>query len=153
VLPDERLPKHGPGRIFYEGPFGDFFLSEFTVTADGKKVRLARASQSYAGGKTSAQAAIDGDPQTGWSIEGGQGRPPTPAVNLRSPLESVGELGIKMLFERYYAAGLGRFRIAVTTDARQAVARDMPAELEDLFLVPAAKRSVAQKEQLLRHYV
>jgi hypothetical protein len=153
VLPDERLPKHGPGRIFYEGPFGDFFLSEFTVAADGKKVRLIRASQSYAGGKTSAQAAIDGDPQTGWSIDGGQGRPHTAVFNLASPLASVRELVIKMLFERYYAAGLGRFRIAVTTDTRQAVARDMPAELEDLFLVPAAKRSAAQKEQLLRHYV
>src|SRR5262249_8006612 len=48
VLPDDRLPKHGPGRIFYEGPFGDFFLSEFTVTVNGQKVRLAKASHSYA---------------------------------------------------------------------------------------------------------
>src|SRR5262249_48438105 len=27
VLPHESLPKNGPGRVFYEGPFGDFFLS------------------------------------------------------------------------------------------------------------------------------
>src|SRR5262245_7245578 len=44
VLPDDRLPKHGPGRIFYEGPFGDFFLSEFTVSVNGRKVQLAKAS-------------------------------------------------------------------------------------------------------------
>src|SRR5439155_13439511 len=31
VLPDDSLPRHGPGRVFYEGPFGDFFLSEVTV--------------------------------------------------------------------------------------------------------------------------
>src|SRR5206468_1911041 len=35
VLPDDRLPKHGPGRVFYEGAFGDFFLSELTLTANG----------------------------------------------------------------------------------------------------------------------
>ena len=57
VLPDERLPKHGPGRIFYEGPFGDFFLSEITVKADGKPVKLARASPKNAAG------AIDGKPE------------------------------------------------------------------------------------------
>ena len=28
ALPDERLPAHGPGRAYYEGPKGDFFLSE-----------------------------------------------------------------------------------------------------------------------------
>ena len=71
VLPDDSLPKHGPGRVYYEGPFGDFFLSEFTLSADGKPVKFARASQSFG---TSAAAAIDGDPQTGWSINGGQGR-------------------------------------------------------------------------------
>ena len=33
ALPDDSLPKRGPGRIAYEGPFGDFFLSEFTRAA------------------------------------------------------------------------------------------------------------------------
>src|SRR5262249_41571988 len=44
VLPDERLPKHGPGRVYYEGAFGDFFLSEFTLGADGRPVKFARAA-------------------------------------------------------------------------------------------------------------
>jgi hypothetical protein len=172
VLPDERLPKHGPGRIYYEGPQGDFFLSEFNATADGKKVRLAKATHSYAKGKSSAQAAIDGDPQTGWSIDGGQGRPHAAVFNLAAPLGATRKLGIRMLFERYYAAGLGRFRISVTTDARPAIARDMPADLEELFLVPAApkkgsdplnsrgqtpfsdaKLSAEQKQRLLRHFL
>src|SRR5205814_1015817 len=52
ALPDERLPQHGPGRTYYEGPFGDFYLSEFRVTSAGKAVRLANATHSYAGGKT-----------------------------------------------------------------------------------------------------
>ncbi len=48
VLPDESLPEHGPGRVFYEGPFGDFQLSEWTAEADGATVRFKSATQSYA---------------------------------------------------------------------------------------------------------
>jgi hypothetical protein len=32
VIPDPRLPEGGPGRAFYEGRKGDFFLSELAVT-------------------------------------------------------------------------------------------------------------------------
>ena len=45
VLPDERLPQHGPGRVFYEGGAGDFFLSELTASANGKPVPFRDATQ------------------------------------------------------------------------------------------------------------
>jgi hypothetical protein len=153
VLPDERLPRHGPGRVYYEGPFGDFHLSELSVLADGRKVSLARASQSFANGRFTAAAAIDGDPQTGWSINGGQGRAHTAIFHFAEPLAGAHDLQIKMLFERYYAAGLGRFRISVTTDPGPAVARDMPAEVESLLLIPAGERAPEQQNQLLHHFL
>jgi mono/diheme cytochrome c family protein len=153
VLPDDRLPKHGPGRIFYEGPFGDFFLSEFTVTVNGRKVTLAKASQSYAKGNAGADKAIDGDPQTGWSIDGGQGKPHYAIFNLAEPLPDVGELDVQLLFERYYAAGLGRFRIAVTTDPRPVAAHDVPADIDDLLLVPGAERTEGQTARLRQHFL
>ncbi|HXG08609.1 MAG TPA: PSD1 and planctomycete cytochrome C domain-containing protein, partial [Gemmataceae bacterium] len=153
VLPDESLPKRGPGRVYYEGPFGDFFLSEITLTANGKPVPLSRATHSFANGKNGAAAAIDGDPHTGWSINGGQGRAHTAVFNLAEPLADAGELTVSLLFERYYAAGLGRFRIAVTTDCRPAEARGLPADLEDLLLVPADQLTAAQRERLRQHYL
>jgi hypothetical protein len=153
VLPDERLPKHGPGRVFYEGPAGDFFLSEVTVTAGGRKVPLAKASHSFAGGNATADKAIDGDPQTGWSINGGQGRAHHAVFNLAAPLADGGDLRVQLLFERYHAADLGRFRIAVTTDPRPAVARDLPPDVEALLLVPVAERTAAQRQRLLRQFV
>ncbi len=151
VLPDDRLPKRGPGRVYYEGPFGDFFLSEFTLSADGKPVKFARASQSFG---TSAAAAIDGNPLTGWSIGGGgPGRAHEAVFTPAAPLGGVKALSLRLLFERYYAAGLGRFRVSVTTDPRPAEAREMPAEVEELLLVPAAARTAEQRERLLRYYL
>jgi mono/diheme cytochrome c family protein len=153
VLPDDRLPKHGPGRVYYEGPAGDFFLSEVTLTAGGKRVSLARASQSHAAGGNTAERAIDGDPQTGWSINGGQGRAHNAVFTLAAPLADAADLHLGLLFERYHAAGLGRFRIWATTDPRPAVARDMPADVEAILLVPAERRTAEQKQRLMQHYL
>jgi hypothetical protein len=150
VLPDERLPRRGPGRVFYEGPFGDFFLSEFTLSADGVPVKFSGASQSFG---TKASAAIDGDPLTGWSINGGQGRRHIAVFTLAAPLDSAKGLSFRLLFERYYAAGLGRFRISVTTESRAVEAEDMPAEIEELLLVPGEKRTVEQTERLRNYYL
>jgi hypothetical protein len=153
VLPDDRLPKRGPGRVYYEGAPGDFFLSEVTVTAGGKPVRLVRASQSFANGKNNAAAAIDGKPETGWSINGGQGRAHAAVFNFEGPLANVQDLAVRLLFERYHAADLGRFRLAVTTDPRPVEATSMPADVEELLLVPAGRRTAAQRGRLLLYYL
>ncbi|HEY7426666.1 MAG TPA: PSD1 and planctomycete cytochrome C domain-containing protein, partial [Gemmataceae bacterium] len=153
VLPDERLPSGGPGRVSYEGPFGDFFLSEFRVFAGDKKAALAKAAHSFASGKATADKAIDGDPQTGWSINGGQGRPHTAVFTLAAPLAEATDLRVQMLFERYYSAGLGRFRISATTDSHAAIARDMPADIEDVLLIPEEKRTTAQKQRLFQQFL
>jgi hypothetical protein len=153
VLPDDRLPAAGPGRVYYEGPFGDFFLSEFRVTAGDKKVAVAKASHSFASGNATADKAIDGDPQTGWSINGGQGRAHTAVFALAAPLAEARDLRVQMLFERYYSAGLGRFRISATTDSRPAVARDMPADVENALLIPEEERTDEQKHRLLQQFL
>src|SRR5207244_8825400 len=68
VLPDDRRPNRGPGRVAYEGQIGDFFLNELTLKADGKPVKFKRAVQDVADGGNTAQMAIDGDPQSGWKL-------------------------------------------------------------------------------------
>jgi hypothetical protein len=153
ALPHDSLPKRGPGRVHYEGPFGDFFLSELAVTADGRRVRLSHATQSYADGKNTAEAAIDGRSDTGWSINGGQGRSHTAVFNLAAPLAGAKVLGIQMVFEKYYAAALGHFRISATTSSQAAQARGLPADLEELLLLQPDKRTAAQRQRLLEHYL
>lgn len=151
VLPDDRLPRHGPGRVYYEGAPGDFNMSNFAVFVNGKKLKIAKATHSFANGGNSAAFAIDDNLQTGWSIDGGQGRPHFAVFQLAEPL-AAGEFELQMTFERYYASGLGRFRLTATT-AKPPDARDATNEIEALLLVPDDKLTAEQRDQLLKHYL
>ncbi len=129
TLPDDRLPKHGPGRIYYEGPFGDFFLSDIELAVGDTRHRFAHATQTFAAGNSNAMAALDDNKQTGWSINGGQGKPHTAVFQLAEPLTNTGLIKLRMLFERYYAPGLGKFRISVTSDPRAVEVPILPADI------------------------
>ena len=155
ALPDERLPKNGPGRAYYEGPKGDFFLSEIQVTADGAKVTLQNGSQNYAKqwigrGNPGAMAALDGDLQTGWSASGREGKTSQAVWQFAKPVTAK-TLKIRMDFSRHYSASLGRFRLAVTTSKKPAKAKDMPSEFERLLTRPA-EALVGQSRHLLRFW-
>ena len=149
VMPDPGLPRNGPGRIFYEGPFGDFFLSEVSLAADRRPVKLVQASQSFASG-TGAMASLDGNPQTGWSIDGGQGKPHVAVFRFEKPIDRAARLDLTLLFEKYYAAGLGRFRVSVTDDPRPVEASTLPTNLEELFLQNPDDDT--SRPALLRHF-
>ena len=134
AMPDARLPKNGPGRVYYEGPFGDFFLSEVSVKVNGQPAPLTGATQSFANGGNTAAMALDGNQQTGWSISGGQGKSQTAVFRLAQPVQAAGRLELSMLFERYYAAGLGRFRVWATTHQDSVEASSIPVALESNLL-------------------
>ncbi len=158
ALPDDRLPKHGPGRVYYEGPHGDFFLSdiELSVGVDpqtASRRRFARATQSFASGVNTAAAALDDNKQTGWSINGGQGKPHVAVFQLGEPLGAAGLFHVRMLFEKYYAAGIGRFKVSATSDVHAADSPMFPVEIEVALSTPRERRSAAQVEQLKRHFV
>jgi hypothetical protein len=136
ALPDERLPKNGPGRVYYEGPHGDFHLSTITASADGQPAKFVKASQTIG----NATAAIDANPQTGWSINGGQGQRNVAVFTFKQPMTAK-ELRFSLVFEKYYAAGLGRFRVSVTT-APNAAAHKTPPEVEALLLAGDAGPTV-----------
>ena len=118
VLPDPSLPASGPGMAYYEGRRGDFFLSELRVWIDGEVVPLASASHSYGKisvGSGSADAAnvLDGDGSTGWSTSGREGKASELVIQFEEALTESGELEVEMLFERHFAAAVGKFRLSV----------------------------------------
>lgn len=153
AIPDNRLPRHGPGRVYYEGPIGDFTLCEFAVISNGNRIPISHASHSHASGKFTAEAAVDGNPQTGWSINGGQGRPHAAIFDLESRIIDPGELEITMLFERHFSAGLGRFRVSVATEARPEKTHVIAPEIEELLLTPKLQRTTQERDTLLGHFL
>jgi hypothetical protein len=155
AIPDSRLPKGGPGRVYYEGPIGDFWLSEISVKelANSTTLKFKSVTESFAAGKNNAAMAIDGDPQTGWSINGGQGRTHYAVFQFDQPLAETDKIELRLLFERYYAGALGRFRVWATSDPRGGEARDLPQEVQDLQLIPPAELTARQRERLLQQFV
>ena len=122
------------------------------VRAGDKAVPLKQATATGPN-KGGVTATLDGDPQTGWSLGAGQGNAHSAVFQLAAPLNNASDLVIQLLFERYYAAGLGRFRISVTTDPRPIAARDIPTEIEEILLIPKEQRAPEQNAQLRRHYL
>ena len=157
ALPDERLPKGGPGRAYYEGPKGDFFLSELTLIADGQPVEIASGSVNYAkqwigSGKPGAMAVLDGDLQTGWSASGREGKPSQAVWQLAKPLTAKA-LKLRMDFSRHYSASLGRFRFSVAKCSDPPQARDLPGRIEAHLAKPEDALDQAGQEALRRFYI
>ena len=115
VLSDDRLPGRGPGRCYYEGRKGTFFLSEVEVkTANEIKVPLAKP---IASGGNGAEKVIDQDGSSGWSSAIGQEN--HLILPLSKPLAANQSFSISLLFERHFVASLGRFRLSATSSEKQ----------------------------------
>ncbi len=151
VLPDDRLPAHGPGLAYYEGPKGDFFLGEFEVQSNAHKLKLQGATESYSknnfGGNAQASLAMDGDPQTGWSCAGQFGVRNEAVFQLAKPLTETVPTEIRLQFGRHFACSLGRFRLSITRDTA-ATASGLPQETRELLALPDHQLSEEQRQAL-----
>ncbi|OYP38365.1 PSD1 and planctomycete cytochrome C domain-containing protein [Rhodopirellula sp. MGV] len=134
ALTDVSLPAEGPGLAYYEGRRGDFFLSEVDVAINGEALELAVGTTSVPGaaagnGKTYPGNVFDNDGSTGWSIPGGSGQSHRLVIPFAKPTTLDQPWTVELLFERHYVAGLGKFRLSVTTDPNP-IASDITVELQ-----------------------
>tara|TARA_R110002096_G_scaffold147671_6_gene307627 strand:+ start:5052 stop:7943 length:2892 start_codon:yes stop_codon:yes gene_type:complete len=128
VLPDSRLPARGPGRSYYEGRDGDFFLSELTLRVGGMPVSFASSSAGFGkiavgSGGAKSENVYDGKGSTGWSTATREGERHELVLNLAEPIANPSSFEIELLFERHFVAALGKFRFAVTSSPKPAQAR------------------------------
>jgi hypothetical protein len=152
AMPDERLPRMGPGRAYYEGPKGDFLLSEISLAVEGQPAKFTAASETLARQNLTAKMALDGNAHSGWAGSGQAGVGASAVFNLEKPL-TAGKAKLELLFERHYPASLGRFRIAATTDAGMVKARAIPADVEELLTRPNDQLLPAERERLFRAWL
>lgn len=148
AMRDERLPAGGPGRAFYEGRKGDFFLSELKVSTDSP-IELHSATASNAAMK--AAAVYDGEGSSGWSLTNSTTDEQL-VVQLKKPITKPTELVVEMIFERHYAASLGLFRVA-TSSSGNAQASKLPVELEASLLRESKDRSDRETQSLQRYFL
>ncbi len=158
VLPDERLPANGPGRAFYEGRKGDFFLSELTATLDNTPVKFQAPSHNFGkiaigSGSADASNVLDGDGSTGWSTATREGEAHQLVLNFAEPITSPAELHVELLFERHFAASLGRFRFSVASSDKTVIANGLPVDLEALCLNEASALTPEQLHQLESYFL
>ena len=157
ALPDSRLPAGGPGRCYYEGRRGDFFLSEVTLRDGERTIKIREGSHSYGknglgSGSADAKNVFDGDGSTGWSTAQREGEAHQLVLVLDEPLLVKESLKIEMLFERHYATSLGRFRWSVCSSDKTASAQDLSAELQTALVKEPAQWSEPERQQLERHF-
>lgn len=150
VLTHESLPRRGPGRA----ENGNFVLSEFWfITGDGRELRFARADADHSQPGYDVAAAIDGNDDTGWAIngspEGGPNHNRTAWFVLGTPLEL--DKDRSLTFRVQHRKGqprynIGRLRISISSDEWV----DVPQsdELAKLAAIPTNSRGAAQRKRL-----
>jgi hypothetical protein len=159
VLPDDSLPKRGPGRAYS----GSFVLTHFSVEKDDPMLveagpdavgqKLASAYDDYSQKGMEAAKAIEKGDGKGWSVDGEIGKPHAATFVLDKPIAPGTPLIIRM--EQLYGTEgttLGKFRISLSTDPLAAKKAAMPQDILKLLEISAEKRTPAQHEQLAKYY-
>jgi mono/diheme cytochrome c family protein len=153
VLPDPAFPNRGPGRAGN----GNFVLHEFTATAEGKPIPLARPSAEYSQPGWDIAGAIDGNPSTGWAMMERAGKPNHAVFETRSDLGDGKPLSLVVSLAMNYGGAhvIGKFRVAATDAPRPVKAGDadgLPVAVRDALAIATDKRSKPQADAIAAHY-
>ena len=160
ALTDPSLPGDGPGRspIFV----GDFLLTELDAAAapaaDPKAavpLKFEAATEDFATPGRPAALAIDGQPDTGWAVGGAIGRPHAAVFTFKDDVAAGPGRRIKLTLHQdgIHQSTFGRFRVSVTTDPRPVRASGVPADVEEILLVPAAQRTDGQARRIKAYFL
>src|SRR5262249_26145867 len=140
VLPDDRLPIHGPGRAGN----GNLHLTEFALSVSTKSqpernvpIRIASADFEQAG--WGIAAAIDGNDQTAWGIYPQVGKPHQAVFELTDDVGGdAGGTTLKFRLRQTHPAGhlIGRLRLSVTTAPRPVRVTSVPDAIAEILAAP-----------------
>jgi hypothetical protein len=159
VLPDDRLPKFGPGR----NDDGNFVLSEIELSwakgtnAPDTSAKFADARADFSQNDFSVGQAIDGKVYTGrngWGIGGATSlQRHTATFKLEDPLVSTNGVTVRFNLQQHYGESLllGRFRLYFTT-SEDPLDFGMPESVVQAARAPAGKRKPEQAAAIVDFY-
>jgi hypothetical protein len=146
ALPDPSLPANGPGR----SASGNFVLTRVGVRAGSEPIPLTRAVADFSEDGRSIAQAIDDAEDSGWGVDGQQGRAHT-AVFLPAKPSGGGGSALTITLEQYGSSPkstLGRFRLSATTSASPWGGLQVPEEIRKVLDTPPTARTVEQAKTL-----
>ncbi|MGI9244407.1 MAG: PSD1 and planctomycete cytochrome C domain-containing protein [Verrucomicrobiales bacterium] len=132
VLPDNRLPKNGPGRA----KNGNFVLEQ--VLVDGHHLESATAD--YHQQNFHPDGALKNAENSGWAISPQMGKAHHAIFSFKEPITMPGEITVKLVQNYGGNHVIGRFRLSAISGEQ----RPVPAELRSL--------DPDQSEELEQHY-
>ena len=167
ALPDESLPKGGPGR----DPYGNFLLTGFEVTAaraDGsaaQTVPLREAAVDDSAYRIDQKpflgrepAAVATDRPTGWFVNasGDATRMPRQGVFVaEAPFGFEGGTVLTIRMKHLGGSlnqGIGRFRLSVTESDEPKKVTALPARLRPILSIGLGERAAKQREDLAAQF-
>lgn len=157
LIPDERLPKKGPGLAPDDG---NCVLTEIEVFWTPKggvdeltPIKLRDAFASFSQGGFPVANAIDGNKgnNNGWAIAPEMGKRHTAVFYFDKPFENKGTGILTVKLVQNYQSGkhaIGRFRLALTTESDE-LNFGLPDEIEEILVIDRSERSEEQSIELL----
>ena len=143
------------------GRSGNAVLTEFQATVapenaaprpgNVRSLKFSSGSADFAQKGFGPQAAIDGDPKTGWAFLGATDKPHAAVFELSTPLGvGAGELLTIVLWQDYTMQSLNRVRISVTTKAPPV--RELPESIRETIALEPSERTAEQRAELLDYF-
>ncbi len=159
ALPDDALPKKGPGRA----DTGNFALTELGIAAvpvaDAKAARgviLENATATFSQNEYGVGAAIDGKiDDKGWAIHPRVGERQQAVFEFKEDIGADGGTLLTLTLHQQFGTKhtLGKFRVWVTTSSRPVRTLSMPEDLAAIVLTSKDKRTPEQEAALFRYFV
>jgi hypothetical protein len=159
VLPDEKLPRFGPGRA----PDGNLVLSEIELkwgagtNAANMPAKFSEARADFSQTDFSVSRAIDGvatKDGNGWALAGAPGPQRHLATfKLEKPLDSTNGLALRLVLKQNYGDQflLGRFRLYLTA-SDDPLDFGLPEPVVAAARAPAGQRAPEQAGAILDYY-
>jgi hypothetical protein len=150
ALPDPSLPANGPGR----SPSGNFVLTRLGLRAGAVPIPVVRAAADFSEDGRSIAQAIDDSEDSGWGVDGQQGRAHTAVFLPGQPIVARGRT-LTVTLEQYAGSAkstLGRFRLSATSSANPWGGFQVPEEIRKVLDTPRTARTAEQAKTLTDFY-
>lgn len=158
ALPDESLPKNGPGRA----DDGNFLVNSLKASiapaadaAQVKPVEFTESSGNFSQEGYPVSSLVSAQAQNGWAVAPRFGQPSFAYIACKQPIgDATGSIWTVQLDQQFGTGqhSLGRFRFSVTTSAGPIRYQELPGDLSAIVQKSGDQRTDEEKTKLSTHF-